>query len=144
MKGETSYNVAVSPDELWRAVGRILQDRREGRDWTVNQTAELAGVDAKTVNSIEAGDVGQVNKVNALAGAFGLTIVDVISSALDRTKEPLSPEAKQLLRHFGRISVPARRAVLSVAEEYPDAPLEESPAPRPPPADQSPKGPHKK
>jgi transcriptional regulator with XRE-family HTH domain len=125
--GESSYyNVAVTPDELWRSVGRILKDAREAKDWSVNQTAELAGVDPKTINSIEAGDVGQVNKLGAHADALGMTVVDVLTTVLDRTKTPLSQEAKQMLRHFERISLRARRALLLAAEEYPDAPEEET------------------
>lgn len=117
----------MTPDELWRKVGRILRDAREARAWTVSQVARRAGVDGKTVSSIETGDVGNVDKLQLHAEAFGMTIVDVLVTALERTKTPLSPEARQLLRRFERISVPARQALLQVAQAYPDAAEEESP-----------------
>jgi len=69
--GEFSYNVGVSPEELWRQVGRILADARNARRWTVAQTAKRAGVDGKTVASIEAGEPGQVEKIDLHAQAFG-------------------------------------------------------------------------
>lgn len=136
--GESSYNVGVTPDELWRKVGRILRDTREARAWTVSQVARRAGVDGKTVSSIEMGDVGNVDKLQLHAEAFGMTIVDVLVTALERTKAPLSPEARQLLRRFERISVPARQGLLMVAQAYPDV-EEELPLSDRLPADQPPK-----
>lgn len=134
----SSYNVSVTADELWRHVGRILRDARETRRWSPSQTARRAGIDGKTITAIEAGEAGNVAKLQAHAEAFGMTIVDVLSAVLDRTKTPLSPEARQLLRRFERISVPARSALLLAAQAYPDAVAEESPAVHPPPDDPRP------
>ena len=119
MIGDSSYNVSVTPEEFWRQVGRILSDARAARHWTVARTAKRAGVDGKTVASIEAGEPGQVDKIDLHAQALGLSIVSVLSAALDQTKRPLTPEARQLLEIFAKLTVKGRRALLLTAEALP-------------------------
>lgn len=112
---------------MWRHVGRILEDARNERDWTVRATAKTAGIDSKTVKSIEDGAPGNVDKLERHAEALGFTVVDVLVMALERATSPLNREASQMLRHFGRISKRARQALLLAAKAYPDAAEEESP-----------------
>lgn len=114
--GIVSYNVGVNPDEMWKAVGRVLRDAREARKWNVSQASKRSGIDAKTIQTIEAGDAGNVEKLQLHAEAFGLSIVDVLSTVLEQTKEPLSPEAAMLLRQFEQLGVTNRRILVELAQ----------------------------
>jgi hypothetical protein len=96
-------------------------------------------VDGKTVASIEVGEPGQVEKIDLHAQAFGLSIVHVLSTALDQTKKPLSPEASQLLELFENMAIPGRQALLITAQALPKlAPVPPAPLEAPPAAHQSP------
>jgi transcriptional regulator with XRE-family HTH domain len=114
--GKLSYNLGVTPDELWLQVGRVLRDRREENGWNPSDVYKRAGLDPKTIQSIEVGEPGQVDKLTQYAEAFGLSIVDVISAVLERTKTPLSPEAVTLLRHFEGLGVLNRRILVELAQ----------------------------
>jgi transcriptional regulator with XRE-family HTH domain len=114
--GISSYNLRVSPDELWQEVGRVLRDKRESLKMNYSQVSKRSGVDAKTVKSIEAGDVSQVDKLRLHADAFGLSIVDIISAVLEKTQTPLSPEAASLLRRFEGLNVVNRRILVELAQ----------------------------
>jgi transcriptional regulator with XRE-family HTH domain len=118
-----SYNIGVTPDELWRGVGRVLRDKREARKWNVSQVSARSGIAIKTIQSIEAGDAGNVDKLQLCAEAFGLSIVDVISAVLEQTKTSLSPEAGALLRRFEGLGVSNRRILVELAQSL--AELEE-------------------
>lgn len=114
--GILSYNIRVNPDELWRQVGRVLKDAREARKLNFSQVAKRSGIDSKTIRSIEAGDAGNVEKLQLHAEAFKLSIVDILSAVLEQTKEPLSPEAGMLLRQFEELSVTNRRILVELAQ----------------------------
>jgi transcriptional regulator with XRE-family HTH domain len=114
--GILSYNVGVNPGELWREVGRVLRDAREARKMNPSQVAKRSGIDAKTIQSIEAGEAGNVEKLQLHADAFGLSIVDVLATVLERTKTPLSPEAGTLLRQFESLNVVNRRILVELAQ----------------------------
>jgi transcriptional regulator with XRE-family HTH domain len=88
-----------------------------------SQVARRSGIDAKTIQSIEAGDAGNVDKLHLHADAFGLSIVDIISTVLEKTKTPLSPEAGSLLRRFEGLGVSNRRILVELAQSL--AELEE-------------------
>jgi hypothetical protein len=114
--GKLSYNLGVTPDELWLQVGRVLRDRRSEIDWNPSDVYKRTGLDPKTIQSIEVGEPGQVDKLTRYAEAFGLSIVDVISTVLEQTKTPLSPEAGALLRHFEGLNVSNRRILVELAQ----------------------------
>lgn len=114
--GIFSYNIGVTAADLWRHVGRVLRDARDARKWNVAQVQKRSGIDSKTIQSIEAGDPGNVDKLQLHAEAFSLSIVDIISTVLEQTKTPLTPEAGMLLRRFEALNVTNRRILLELAQ----------------------------
>jgi transcriptional regulator with XRE-family HTH domain len=110
--GNYSYNVRVTTDELWRRVGRVLMDERLKRRQNWTEAGAKAGVDPKTIQSIEQGEPGNVEKLAAHATAFGMSIVDVIASVLKATEEQPSREAVTLLRIFETLTEPDRTVLL--------------------------------
>lgn len=114
--GKLSYNVGVTPDELWKQVGRVLREKRAELDWNVSDVNKRSGLDPKTIQSIEAGEPGQVEKLQLHAEGLGLSIVDILSSVLEQTKAPLSPEAGMLLRRFEGLNVSNRRILVELAQ----------------------------
>lgn len=142
-RGIFSYNGHVTTDEMWKQVGRLLKEHREERGITQVAVHEQTGVDMKTIRSIDAGEVSNLQKLQAYTEALGLTLVSVLTTVLDRSKVPLTPEARQLLERFGRISIHARQALLLSALAYPDV-SEEWPDGHPPPHGLPGRGRHKR
>jgi hypothetical protein len=142
-EGELSYNAGVTPEELWRAVGEVLLLHRTRKKWKPFDVERHGGPTYKTVQAIERGDIGRVDMLAQHAEALGLSIVDVLRSALDRSSAPLSPEAAQIVRKFERATVEGRQALLALAQALPDAPLEGPVEPHPPPLGRTGKGPRK-
>lgn len=127
---ESSYNAHVTPDELWRAVGEILLVQRTRKQWNHSDVERHGGPNYKTVGSIERGKIGNLQKLTRHAEALGLSVVDVLRTALRSTSKPLTPEADTLLRRFGQIGVKGRGVLLSMAQVLPDADEEERQARR--------------
>ena len=112
--GKFSYNVRVTSAELWRRVGRILQERRGSRNW--QQIATASGVDPKTIQAIERGEPRRIDKLEAHAGAFKMSLVDILTAVLKETEEKPTPEAVTLLRYFEQLPVADRQLVLLSAQ----------------------------
>lgn len=140
---ESFYNVSVTPTELWLAVGRVLERARLDRKWKPIDVQYAGGPSYKTVQAIEAGDVGNVETLAKCAQVLDLSIVDVLYAVLESRLTPLSPEAAQIVRKFSETTVEGRQALLAVATAMPSAavaaplpPLPAGatrpPAPRPP------------
>ena len=111
--GKYSYNVAVTSDELWRRVGRVLTEERERRGLNWTQVGKLAGVDMKTIKAGERGKPKTVRALERHAEAFKMSLVDIVSAVIQETAAPLSPEAATLLRCFEALPVPDRQHVLT-------------------------------
>jgi hypothetical protein len=126
--GESFYNVDVTPGEMWQAVGKMLQHARVDRNWRPIDVERAGGPSYKTVQAIEAGDIGTVESLDKCAGALDLSIVDILQSVLASTITPLSPEAAQVVRKFTQTTVAGRTALLSMAHALElDATLREIP-----------------
>jgi hypothetical protein len=146
---ESFYNVAVTPDELWRAVGESLLQTRHRRGWKPIDVERHAGPSYKTVQAIERGQVGTVQSLAQHAAALGVSIVDVIESVLTDARTPVTPEAAQIVRQFGEMTVAGRTALLAMAtallEGHAAGPGAAGPEPIGPPTPaapgQSPRGP---
>jgi hypothetical protein len=126
-----SYNAEVTPEQLWRAVGELLLIARTRREWNASDVEHHGGPTYKTVQKIERGEVGQVAMLAQHAEALGLSLVDVLRAALERTATPLSPEAALVLRKFERTTVEGRQALLALCQVLPDATGPEASGPPP-------------
>lgn len=131
-QGVIPYNADVTPTELWRSVGEILAGHRIRREWNHSDVERHGGPTYKTVQQIERGKIGTVTNLARHCEAMGLSVVDVLRAALDRTAQPLSPEAVQVVRKFERTTVEGRQALLFLARALPEAKPEPS-TPHPPP-----------
>lgn len=127
---ETFYNVDVTPAELWQQVGKILERARHDRKWRPSDVEHHGGPSYKTVQAIEAGDVGTVEMLDKCANALGVSIVDVLHSVLASKVTPLSPEAAQIVRKYAETTVAGRHALVAMAIALP---TEANPAETPPP-----------
>lgn len=116
------YNVAnVTTAELWQSVGEELQRARLRRKWKPLDVERADGPSYKTVQAIEAGDVGTVESLDKYARALHLSIVDVLYSVLASRETPLSPEASQIVRRFSETTIAGRAALLQVANALPSS-----------------------
>jgi len=140
---EIFYNADVTPAELWKAVGRILERARLDRKWLPIDIERAGGPSSKTVKAIEAGDAGTVDTLEKYAHILDLSIVDVLHSVLAATVAPLSPEAAHVVRNYDGATVEGRQAILfvsnavekvTVARAVPSIPAAAArpPAPHPP------------
>lgn len=116
---EFFYNLTVTPAELWQEVGKLLGRARHDRKWRPMDVERAGGPSYKTVQAIEAGDVGTVDSLDKFASALDLSIVDVLHSVLASTVSPLSPEAAQLVRKFSQTTVEGRHALIAMANALP-------------------------
>lgn len=108
----------MTSDDMWRVVGRELREVRERQpgETTVAFFAHRAGVDVNTIKAIERGNPGTRTKLEAYAGALGLSIVDVLSATLKAAEQRPTPEAAALLRCFEHLPVEDRRLLLESAQ----------------------------
>jgi hypothetical protein len=104
---------------MWQAVGKMLERARLDRKWRPIDVERAGGPSYKTVQAIEAGDVGTVDSLDKCARALDLSIVDILHSILASTITPLTPEAAQVVRKFTQTTVAGRTALLSVANALP-------------------------
>jgi len=120
---KTSYTVGmVTWEELWRAVGEQLQRARLKRKLTPLDVERHGGPSYKTVQAIEDGEIGNVNNVDRVARALGLSAVDIIYAVLAAREVPLSPEAALIIRKFNETTVEGRSVLVQVANVIPSAP----------------------
>jgi len=117
---EFSYNANVTPQDLWKRVGKKLLLHRSDKHWNASEVERNGGPSYKTVLAIEHGRAGNVESLTLHAQALGLSIVDVIKNVLDETAEPLSPECVQVVRKFQSTTVDGRTALLALANALPD------------------------
>jgi len=116
------YNVtSVTSAEMWQSVGEELQRARLRRKWKPLDVERAGGPSYKTVQAIEAGDVGTVESLDKYARALHLSIVDILYSVLASRETPLSPEASQIVRRFSETTIAGRAALLQVANALPSS-----------------------
>jgi hypothetical protein len=115
---ETFYNVFVTDSELWREIGRQLQEIRERKGWRNPIDVHKAGAGVPNYATVAKHERGQFKTFTSLvehAKVLGVSVVDVLSAAMERSKRPLNPEAATLLRHFEQMSVPDRQILVTMA-----------------------------
>jgi hypothetical protein len=118
---ETFYNADVTPEEMWRAVGKVLQRARTDRNWRPMDVERAGGPSYKTVQAIENGDAGTVESLDKCARALNLSIVDILYDVLASNTTTLSPEAAHVVRQFAQTTVAGRTAILAMANALPSA-----------------------
>jgi hypothetical protein len=132
------YPARVTAEELWRRVGEILLLHRTRRGWDRIDVQRAGGPNYATVEKIELGQIGQVEKLEQTIAALGLDLPGVLRAALDTGGVAMSPEAAQLVSVFTRTTVQGRQALLQVAQALPlvepEPPASPPPLPEPPPA----------
>jgi hypothetical protein len=127
-----SYTVVdVTEDEMWQMVGEHLQRARLARKWKPMNVERAGGPSYKTVQAIEAGDVGAVESLHKCARALSLSLVDILTAVLASRETPLSPEAAHVVRKFSETTIAGRQALLSVANAVPPAVSTPGTPPRP-------------
>jgi hypothetical protein len=115
--GKVSYTALVTPAELWLRVGELLKEARDRKGWRYPYDVEKhGGPSGPTVQQHEQGDIKTLDALNRHAEILGLNVVDLLSSALEQSKKPLSPEAARVLRAFERTTSRGRRALFEMAE----------------------------
>lgn len=118
---ETSYNVDVTPAELWIGVGRELQRVRLENGWKPIDVERAGGPSYKTVQAIERGEAGAVDSLDKCASALGVSIVDIIFAVGESRLKPLSPEAAHLVRAYAETTLEGRTAMVALAHAVPRA-----------------------
>lgn len=119
--GEVFYNVPVTTAEMWQAVAKELAHARVDRKWRPMDVQRAGGPSYKTVQVIDAGDIGTVETLDKYATALGLALVDVLYSVLESRKTPLSPEAAFLVRRYTETTIEGRTALIALGHALPDA-----------------------
>ncbi len=67
------------PDELHVRLGRRIRDLRIERGWSQEELADVSGLHRNYVGSAERGERNlTVSSLQALAGAFGLTLSELL------------------------------------------------------------------
>lgn len=117
---QITYNARVTPDEFWEAVGELLAKARRKRNWKPIDVERHGGPNYKAVQDIDRGVVKKVEMLARYADALGLSLLDILRSALDRSAKSITPEAAQILRKFEQTTVEGRQALLSLAQALPD------------------------
>ena len=116
---ESFYNVPVTPDEMWLAVGRVLKKTRQDRNLTPTDVERAGGPSYKTVQAIEAGEAGTVESLDKSARALGLSIVDVLVFVLESRATPLTAQEAAVVRGFNETTVPGQQAILQLVQALP-------------------------
>lgn len=117
---ELFYNVGVTEDELWRDIGRLLAEIRVRRGWKHPHDVHKAGKGSPNYATVAQHERGEFKTFTSLAEharVLGVSVVDVFQSALDRSRQPLNPEAAMLLRRFEALSVENRHLVVVLAQQ---------------------------
>src|ERR671920_2645131 len=92
------------PEPLWREVlGERLRALRRQRRRTLSQTAAQAGISPQYLSEIERGRKEPSSEmIAAVAGALGITLVDLTS---DVTQDLRSQQRPERSRHTGQVSL---------------------------------------
>jgi hypothetical protein len=93
----------MTDQQLWAAIGRELAGirKRAGHASTLAVYRNAAGAPATgTLDDIEAGRVGNLDRVEAYCKALNVTFVAVLKAALDDDEDALSADALWIARMF--------------------------------------------
>jgi hypothetical protein len=134
LREEDLYTALVDPAELWEAVGDILRKRRLRLGWhNPIDVQKHGGPTYHIVTEHEHGRIRTVAKLAQHADTLGLTLVDVLRTALEKASNRISPEAAAILRKFQQTSPEGRQALFLMAKALPPVVGEEPATPGGPP-----------
>ncbi|GAA2225319.1 helix-turn-helix domain-containing protein [Herbiconiux moechotypicola] len=96
MSEPTAPSPAPEPEPLWRhLVGESLRERRHDLGEKLTETAGRAGVSPQYLSEIERGVKEPSSEmIAAVAGALGLTLVDLTLDVAERLRPPASAGAQ--------------------------------------------------
>jgi hypothetical protein len=106
---EVFYNQPVTDTELWREVGRLLAQAREDKGWKHhsdvydNKGRDFKGPHNSIVKRHEQGRISSLTTLAKHARVLEITVADLLRSALEKTKERLTPRARGIARAFDDI-----------------------------------------
>lgn len=112
--GNFSYDGGVTEVEFWRAVGQRLAANRKKQRASVSGIEQNGGPTNKTIQEIEAGNVGQLSKLRDYARILEVDLVDVFRTVL-QAEDDQSEELQFVIRQFKRAGVKGRAAFVQVA-----------------------------
>lgn len=119
---------AVTAKQFWQAVGEQLLIQRTRKGWNPIDVERAGGPNYATVQAIERGEIGRVDKLAQHAKALSVDLVDVMTTVLKTDAPTLAPEERLLIRKYQTSSLRGRRALVAMAEaleaETPEAPSE--------------------
>lgn len=102
LNADVAY-AAMTDEQLWIAVGRELASARgrAGYSSTLAVYRQVAGAPATgTLEDIENGRVGNLDRVDAYCRALRVTFVDVLRKALSKDDDVLSADAQWVGRMY--------------------------------------------
>lgn len=110
----------VTDREFFAAIATALVLRRKEKGIkSPNAIAGLGGPTQKTVEQIERGHIGRVDKLAQYAKAVELTLVDLFRSVLSSGERHYSPEVEEIIRLYERATTKGRVAIYAVAVAVP-------------------------
>jgi hypothetical protein len=109
------YTSDVTAGEMWRAVGKLLTDARESKDWKWSDVEKHGGPSYHVIKDQERGHPKSVSGLERHAKALGLSIVDVLAAVLIQAASPISLEAAAILRAYEQSPVAGRQALVQTA-----------------------------
>lgn len=128
-----SYDTTVTTAELWQAVGAHLVVLRIKKKWNPIDVSRHGGPNYATVQAIERGEIGRVEKLEQHARALGFELADVLATVLKTADTTLTPEEHLIVRKYRTARPRGRAALVAMADALdPDTPEEPN---EPPDAD---------
>src|SRR4249919_1236240 len=117
--------------EMWQAVAKVLTHARVDKQWRPTDVERANGPSYKTVQAIEAGDIGTVDMLDKYAQALGLSLADILYSVLESRQGTLTPEAAFLVRRYTDTTIEGRTALIAMSHALPTAEATTGGAPTP-------------
>lgn len=106
--------------EFWTRVSdRLVLRRREKGLKSANAVASIAGAPTqKTVEQIESGNFGRIDKLAEYAEAVDLSLVDLFRAALGDVRDT-TPELEEIIRKYYVTTADGRLAIHATARAVP-------------------------
>jgi transcriptional regulator with XRE-family HTH domain len=114
--GAISYDSGVTDAEFWsRVVEQLVLGRHKKGVRSRHAVKALGGPTQKTIEQIERGKIGRIDKLAQYAKAVDLTIVDLFRAALAERRDT-SAELEEVIRNFGDATQEGRDAIRGTAK----------------------------
>lgn len=72
---------ALTPDELWAALGMVLRREREKRELTQEELATISGVGRRTLSDVEKGQSDKLKHLVRLSWSMGIEFSSIVARA---------------------------------------------------------------